>query len=149
MCLAKPAGKTCWHIHRPAILEFSLTGEEKRHALLTGFGKNQSMIHFQDNMIFPLADVLKYWNGYYLILEQSPIPDVKLIYPHQTSDNVLWLRHLLNSIDGKSETVEQPRFYDDNLVARVINFQHQHQLPEDGKVGNNTMAHLKKIASGL
>jgi general secretion pathway protein A len=99
--------------------------------------------------MFPFADVLKYWNGYYLILEQPPIPDVKLIIPLQTSDNILWLRHLLNSIDGKNEAVEQPRFYDDNLIARVINFQHQHQLTEDGKVGYNTMVLLKKIASGL
>jgi general secretion pathway protein A len=59
---------------------------------------------------------------------------------------VLWLRHLLNGIDGKIDAVDQPRFYDDNLVARVISFQHQHQLPEDGKVGDKTMVHLKKIA---
>ena len=72
-----------------------------------------------------------------------------MIYPRQTSDDVLWLRYMLNSVDGKNETVKQPRFYDDNLVTRVINFQHQHQLPEDGKVGENTMAHLKKIARDL
>ncbi|MDD5267684.1 MAG: AAA family ATPase [Methylococcales bacterium] len=146
-------GKASWKdlliTNRPAILEFSLTGPEKRHALLTGFGQNQSMLHFQDNMMFPLADVLAYWNGYYLILEQPPIPDAKLIIPLQTSDNILWLRHLLNNIDGKNEAVEQPRFYDDNLIARVINFQHQHQLTEDGKVGYNTMILLKKIAGGL
>jgi len=146
-------GKANWKdlmdTHRPAILEFSLTGGEKRHALLTGFGKNQSMIHFQDNMTFPVADVLEYWNGYYLALELPPIPDFKPIHPRHTSNNVLWLRYILNSVDGKSEAVKQPRFYDDNLVARVINFQHAHQLPEDGKVGNNTMEHLKKIASEL
>ena len=143
-------GKANWKdmlaIKRPAILEFLLTGGEKRHALLTGFGQNQTMVHFKDNMIFPVEDVLKYWNGYYLMLGPAPIPDVKLIIPHQTSDNVLWLRHLLNGIDGKIEAVAQPRFYDDNLVARVISFQHQHQLPEDGKVGDKTMTHLKKIA---
>jgi general secretion pathway protein A len=146
-------GKVNWKdiltINRPAILEFSLTGEQKRHALLTGFGQNQTMIHFKDNIIYPVADVLKYWNGYYIMLEQPPIPDVKLITPHQTSDNVLWLRHLITSIDGKIEAVEQPRFYDDNLAARVINFQHQHQLTGDGKVGDKTMAHLKNIASTL
>jgi len=146
-------GKVNWKdmltINRPAILEFTLPGEQKRHALLAGFGQNQSMIHFKDNMIFPVADVLKYWNGYYLILEQPPIPDVKLITPHHTSDNVLWLRYLLTSIDGKIEAVEQPRFYDDNLAARVINFQLQHQLTGDGKVGDKTITHLKNIASTL
>ncbi len=143
-------GQATWKdlltINRPAILEFSLAGTEKRHALLTGLGQNQSMIHFEDNMIFPVADALKYWNGYYLILEPPPIPDVELIRRHQTSDNVLWLRYLLNNVDGKSDAVEQPRFYDDQLIARVMNFQHQHQLPEDGIVGEKTMAHLKNIA---
>ena len=147
------SGKANWKdmlaINRPAILEFSLTGEEKRHALLTGFGQNQSMIHFKDKMTFPVAEALKYWNGYYLILDQPPVPSVKLITPHQTSDNVLWLRLLLNSIDGKIEAVAQPRFYDDNLVARVMNFQHQHQLTRDGKVGDKTMTHLKNIARAL
>ncbi len=117
--------------------------------MLAGLGQNQSMIRFKDNMTFPVADVLKYWNGYYLILEQPLIPDVKLIRPHQTSDDVLWLRHLLNSVDGKIEAAAQPRFYDDNLVARVMNFQHQHQLLEDGMVGDNTMTHLKNIARSL
>lgn len=142
-------GKATWKdllaINRPAILEFSLTGEENLYVLFTGLGQNQSMIHFKDNITFPVADALKYWNGYYLILEPPPIPNVKMIRPHQTSDNILWLRHLLNNVDGKSETVKQPRFYDDKLVARVMNFQHRHQLPESGIVGNQTMAHLKNI----
>jgi general secretion pathway protein A len=143
--LGKASWKDMLAIKRPAILEFLLTGGEKRHALLTGFGQNQTMVHFKDNMIFPVKEVLKYWNGYYLMLGPAAIPDVKLIIPHQTSDNVLWLRHLLNGIDGKIEAVDQPRFYDDNLVARVKNFQHQYQLPEDGKVGDKTMAQLRNI----
>lgn len=146
-------GKASWKdmlaINHPAILEFSLAGEQKFYALLTGFGQNQSMIHFQDDATFPVADVLKYWNGYYLIVEPPPVPDVKTIRPHQTSDAVLWLRHLLNNIDNKVDATKQPRFYDDKLAARVMSFQHRHQLPEDGKVGEKTMPHLKKIARKL
>jgi len=146
-------GKANWKdmlaINHPAILEFSLAGDEKFYALLTGFGQNQSLIHFKDNATFPVADALKYWDGYYLILEPPPTPDGKVIRPHQTSEPVLWLRHLLNSIDSKTEAVEQPRFYDDKLVARVMKFQHQHQLPEDGRVGEKTMSHLKNIAQTL
>ncbi|HEY8037286.1 MAG TPA: AAA family ATPase [Methylobacter sp.] len=146
-------GKANWKdmlaINHPAVLEFSLAGKQKFYALLTGFGQNQSMIHFKDGVTFPVADALKYWNGYYLIVEPPPIPDVKVIRPHQTSDNVLWLRHLLNTIDRKAEAAEQPRFYDDKLAARVTDFQHQHKLPEDGKVGDKTMPYLKNIARTL
>jgi general secretion pathway protein A len=143
-------GKANWKdmltIKHPAILEFSLTKGTKFYALLTGFEQNQSMLRFNDGMIFPVADVLKYWNGYYLIVEPPPTPDVKMIRPHETSDSVLWLRYLLNSIDGKIEAVEQPRFYDDNLATRVMKFQHRHQLPEDGMIGDKTMPYLKNIA---
>ena len=146
-------GKATWKdmlsLNRPVILEFSLTGKEKRHALLTGFGQNQAMIHFKDKVTFPVADVQEQWDGYYLMLEPVSMVDFKPIYPRQSSDNVLWLRHLLTPVDGKTEAVEQTRFYDDHLVARVMNFQHQHQLPEDGKVGDQTLAHLKKLASSL
>jgi general secretion pathway protein A len=145
-------GKASWKdmlaINHPVILEFSLAGEEKFYALLTGFGQNQSMIHFENDRVFPVADVLKYWNGYYLIVE-PPVPDANMIRPRQTSDNVLWLRYVLNSIDKKTEAVEQPRFYDDQLAARVISFQHQHQLPEDGKVGDKTRPYLEDMARTL
>jgi general secretion pathway protein A len=146
-------GKANWKdmlaLNRPVILEFSLPTKEKRHALLTGLGQNQALIQFKNKEAFPVADVLEYWDGYYLLLEPAAIVDFKPILPHQSSDNVLGLRRLLTSIDGKIETVEQPRFYDDHLVARVIAFQHQHQLPEDGKVGIQTLAQLKKLAGGL
>lgn len=146
-------GKANWKdmlaINYPAILEFSFASGKKFYALFTGLGQNQSMIRFKDNEAFPVADVLKYWDGYYLIVEPPPIPDAKTIYPRHTSDDVLWLRYLLNTVDGKIEAVQQPRFYDDKLVARVMDFQRQRQLPEDGKVGDKTMPHLKNIARAL
>jgi general secretion pathway protein A len=146
-------GKANWKdvlaLKHPAILEFSLTGEDKLYALLSGFGQNQAVIHFKDDAAFPVADVLKYWDGYYLTVEPPPVPDAKIIRPHQTSEDVLWLRYLLNAIDKKTQAVEQPRFYDDKLAARVMKFQHLHQLPEDGRVGDKTMVHLKKIAHAL
>jgi len=146
-------GKANWKdmlaINHPAILEFSLASGKKSYALFVGLGQNQSMMRFKDSETFPVADVLKDWDGYYLIVEPPPVPDAKTIYPRQTSDDVLWLRFLFNTIDRKTEAVQQPRFYDDKLAARVIDFQRQHQLPEDGKVGDKTMPHLKNIASAL
>ncbi|MCX7094532.1 MAG: AAA family ATPase [Methylobacter sp.] len=145
-------GKANWKdilaVHHPVILEFSLEGDEKFYALLTGFGRNQTMVHFKDHAIFPVADVLKYWNGYYLIVE-PPLLAANMIRPHQTSDDVLWLRYLLNSIDRKIDAVEQPRFYDDRLAARVIAFQRRHHLPEDAKVGDKTLPYLKNRARTL
>ncbi len=146
-------GKANWKdmlaLNRPVILEFSLTDKDKHHALLTGLGQNQSLIHFIDKVTFPVADVLKYWDGYYLLLESPPIPEAKSITIYQVSDKVLWLRYVLNSFDGQSTLVENPRFYDDELAERVKHFQQQYQLTEDGKVGAKTMDQLKNLARQL
>jgi general secretion pathway protein A len=143
------SGKASWKevlaMNRPVILEFSLTAEEKRYAVLTGVRQSQSMVQLHGDMAFPLADVLKFWNGYYLIVWKSPNPGMKKIYPAQSSDNVVWLRQQLNAINGIQETVNNPRFFDEALKKRVINFQHQNHLLEDGIAGAQTIIYLDNI----
>jgi general secretion pathway protein A len=129
-------------INRPVVLEFPIDAETKRHALLVGLRDGQPVIHHDKNLSFPLADLLSYWNGYYLILWQSPIPDMKMIYLGQTSDNVLWLRQQLAAFDGLNPPVKQPRFFDKALISRIKNFQRAHHLYEDGKVGLQTIFYL-------
>ncbi|MGZ8924111.1 MAG: ExeA family protein [Methylosarcina sp.] len=133
-------------INRPVILEFPINGELKRHVLLTGIRDGQPVIHHDKELSFPLADLLSYWNGYYLIPWRSPIPDMTLIYQGQTSDNVLWLRQQLAAFDGLNPPATQPRFFDRALVGRVKNFQHTHHLNEDGKVGLQTIFFLDNQA---
>ena len=143
-------GKASWKevlaLNRPVILEFSLTAEEKRYAVLTGIQQSQSMVQLHGDRAFPLADMLKFWNGYYLILWKSPRPDMKKLYPAQSSDGVLWLRQQLNVINGTQERVNNPRFFDEALKKRVINFQHQNHLIEDGVAGAQTIIHLDNIS---
>ena len=143
-------GKASWKevlaMNRPIILEFLLTAEEKRYAVLTGIRQSQSMVQLQGDMTFPLADVLKNWNGYYLLLWKSPRPDMKKIYPAQRSDNVLWLRQQLNVVNGIQETANNPQFFDKALKKRVIDFQHQNNLLEDGIAGAQTIIYLDNIS---
>jgi general secretion pathway protein A len=141
--------KTILALKQPVILEFPFSETKKYHALVTGFGQNQSVIYFSDKISYPVADVLKYWNGYYLTLIAPPIPDVKWIASQQPSDNVVWLRYILNTFDGKSVTVDKPRAYDNALSERIKIFQHQHHLKEDGKVGAKTLDHLKNLARAV
>jgi general secretion pathway protein A len=128
--------------NRPAILEFSLSPEVKRYALLTVVKDGQPTLTFDEPLTFPLADVLSFWDGYYVLLWQLPRPEMNMIFPGQSSDNVLWLRQQLTAIDGISEETERPQFFDANLKARVINFQRTHHLTQDGKVGVKTIFHL-------
>ncbi|MGJ0489718.1 AAA family ATPase [Methylobacter sp.] len=142
-CLFDKANwKDILELDRPAILEFSLANEKKRYALLTGIRKGQPVIRFNEDLTFPLADVLSLWDGYYLILWQPPRPDMTEIVPQQTSANVLWLRQQLSAITGASTSVNEPLFFDEALKAQVINFQRRHHLMADGIAGARTLIHL-------
>lgn len=142
-CLFDKANwKDMLELDRPAVLEFSLANDEKRYALLTGVRKGQPVIRFDDEIAFPLADVLNLWNGYYLILWQPPRPGMTEIIPRQTSTNVLWLRQQLSAITGAGINVNEPLFFDEALKTQVINFQRQHHLTTDGIAGARTLIHL-------
>ncbi len=143
-------GKVGWKevlaMNRPVILEFSLPAGEKRYAVLTGIWQSQSLVQFHGDMAFPLAEVLRFWDGYYLLLWKPPRPGMKVIYPSQSSDDVLWLRRQLNVINGEKETANNPRFFDEPLKKRVIDFQHRNHLAEDGVAGEQTIIYLDNIS---
>lgn len=128
--------------NRPAILEFSLSPGIKRYALLKAVQEGQPTLHFEQDITFPLADVLSLWDGYYLLLWQPPRPGMKVISPGQSSDNVEWLRQQLAAVDGVSQETKRPQFFDADLKARVIHFQQARHLTPDGKVGVQTIIQL-------
>ncbi len=146
-------GKASWKdilkLKKPVILEFVLDDNSKFHALVTGFSEQQTIIHFDNDIKFSVADILKYWEGYYLTLEAPELKAVKIISYAQNSENVLWLRYVLNSFDGQSTQVERPQYYDDALFKRVQSYQHAQHLGGDGKVGPSTLISLKNYAQKL
>jgi general secretion pathway protein A len=134
--------KELLELDRPAILELALPTEEKRYALLTGVFKGHPIIRFNDDLIFPLADVLNFWNGHFLMLWQSPRPGMTELVPQQLSTNVLWLRQQISASTGTVVSANQPLFFDPRLKALVIDFQRQHHLTADGIAGARTLIHL-------
>ena len=109
--------------NRPVVLEFSLSPDKKRYALLTAIKDGQPFFTFDRQLTFPLADVLNYWDGYYLLLWKLPIPEMKALYPGQSSEHITWLRQKLTDIDGIAQDSKNPHYFDANLKARVISFQ--------------------------
>jgi general secretion pathway protein A len=142
-------GKDNWQdmlaFNLPVILEFPLSSGIKRYALLTTVQESQPILRFAQDVTIPLADVLSFWDGYYLLLWQSPIPTMKGIYPGQSSTNVEWLRQQLTAVDGIKQEIKYPQFFDADLKARVINFQQARHLTPDGKVGIQTIIHLDNV----
>lgn len=143
------SGKANWKdildMDRPVILEFLLNPETRRHALLAGFREGWPVMRVDEEKEFPLADVLQYWNGYYLILWESPVSDLRIIHPGAQSEAVLWLRKQLTLFDGISDEQTMPQFFDSVLTARVKKFQHHYNLTEDGIVGPQTLIYLDNL----
>ena len=133
-------------LNRPTVLEFALPGKIKRYALLIGTEQGQPILRINDDYVVRLDEVLSYWQGYFLTLWKPPFPGMQYTYPRQTSKNVMWLRQQMDAIEENSETVTRPRYYDKNLKKRVISFQRQNNLKEDGIVGPRTIIHLQNSA---
>ena len=141
--------KDLMNINRPTVMEFSLSPEIKRYALLTGVHDGQAVLHFKQDRVFPLADVLAAWDGYYLLLWKPSKPGLKVLQEGQTSADVDWLRERLSVLDGHKPKAVKPRFFDAELKARVIDFQKSKQLMPDGKAGAQTLFHLDNATGAL
>lgn len=133
--------------NRPAILEFTLAPTVKRYALLTGIKNGQAMFKLgQDQVLtFPLTEVLTIWDGYYMLLWQSPAPGMKIIVPGQSSEHVLWLRQQLTVANIMYQDGKWSLYFDDALKSRVIAFQQARHLTADGIVGGQTIIHLDNL----
>jgi len=144
-------GKSDWqqlsNLGRQVIMEFELENNQKRFALLVGVTKNKAIFRSDQEYIFPITDVLKYWNGYYLVLWKPPVADFWTLAPGQKSENILWLRQQLDKIQGEKKKAMQPDFYDMELEKRVKQFQYQQKITQDGLVGPLTVIHLQNAIS--
>lgn len=142
-------GKTNWkdllEMDRPVILEFLLNSDSRRHALLASIRKGQPVMRVDEESTFALSDLLRYWNGYYLILWESPVSDLRVIHPGTQSEAVLWLRQQLALFDGVTDEETMPQFFDSVLTARVKKFQHHYNLTEDGIAGPQTLIYLDNL----
>lgn len=136
-------------LSRPVILEFAVDSEQKHHLLLVGMDNGRPVFRQQGRDIsFSLHEVLTLWQGYYLLLWQSPLGGVDLIYPGQQSAAVLWLREQLDALSSASETTRGAAdYFDSALQKRVVAFQQSRQLQADGIVGPRTMIHLQNLSA--
>jgi general secretion pathway protein A len=143
--LGKASWKEVLAMNRPVILEFTLPTDEKRYALLTGLKQGNPVLIGSDRHDFALADVLSHWNGYYLLLWAPSLSDARTIFPGERSERIVWLRQQMALFDGLNPPAALPQQFDQDLKSRVLKFQHQHHLAEDGAVGVQTLFYLDNL----
>jgi len=150
----KPLGIEClldqssWRnliaLNRPVIMEFPISVKQKLYGLLVGLNDDGAVFQIDnEELIFPIEQILASWDGYYLLLWHPPIKNITSIYPQTTSKAVFWLRKQLY---GEGRELTEPKrvdFYDDELQRQVAQFQQRHKLAVDGIVGSRTFIQLQ------
>lgn len=126
-------------LNRPAILEFPVSKIKKSYALLVGIEQGNPVFMINKEISFPLEQVLKQWNGYYLMIWQPPIANITTVFPNTFSDTVLWIRRHLGNVPA----VSNANLFDQALKKEVMTFQAKKGLKADGIVGPRTFIHLK------
>jgi general secretion pathway protein A len=120
----------------PVILELAPGGRPRQYAALVGLGSRSAALELGDRRAtVSLEELEAAWDGAFTFLWKSPDLAATPIRPGQRTRDVAWLRARLGAPGGVD-------LYDDELRARVVDFQQERSLTPDGIVGQETVIHL-------
>ncbi|MEQ1636306.1 MAG: AAA family ATPase [Methylococcales bacterium] len=129
-------------LNRPVILELELAPKQKSFALLTGLSGWNALLTVDKEISVPIATLMEYWKGYYLMVWEPPMRGFKALAPMQKHAAIGWMRQQLGV---PARAPERTSFFDQTLMHAVITFQRQQQLPGTGVVGVRTFIHLQNL----
>ena len=120
----------------PVILELATGARPRQYATLVELGPGSAVLEFGERRLTVSLEQLEAaWDGAFTFLWKPPALGATPIRPGQRTRDVAWLRARL----GRRVGVD---LYDDELRARVVDFQQARSLIPDGIVGQETVIHL-------
>lgn len=126
-------------LNRPAILELTDARGSRHHVLVSLLKDDAVSLELGDRLReFPLAEVNRFWFGKYLALWSPPEGGEQALRRGGRGPVVTWLRGALTRAGLPTEATRADVF-DATLEAKVKEFQRQHQVEEDGVVGQTTL----------
>ncbi|MCG7983616.1 MAG: AAA family ATPase [Candidatus Thiodiazotropha lotti] len=141
--------KTLEYYNRPAILELMMAQGKRYHVVLTGMGDQSVTLDMNGRKFsFDYAEMDRLWTGSYIILWRPPSLAKASLQLGQSGSDVSWLISMLDKIEGieSDYNMTNPRF-DRRLHQRVVRFQRQNGLSDDGIVGKQTLIQLKGMVT--
>jgi general secretion pathway protein A len=90
---------------------------------------------------YPLQEVDSLWDGSFIVLWKPPFP-LREIDLGARGEDVIWVRQALDILEGKAADPSGSDLYDEGLRKRVLTFQRDRLLPQDGLLGSATMVRL-------
>jgi len=137
--------------NRPAVIELVTREGKQYHLVVTQLqGDTATLAVGGESLEFSTDEINRYWLGQFLLLWQPPMLPVPVIKVGITNEAVIWIRKHLDIIEGVLYSEAHPLSpkFDYVLRRRVISFQRQQKLLQDGIVGEQTMLTLQALAGG-
>jgi general secretion pathway protein A len=126
-------------LNRPAIIELTDARGSRHHVLVSALKQDSVALELGDRVReYPLAEVDRFWFGKYLAVWNPPEGSAQTLRRGNQGPGVIWLRSTLARAGLPTKT-EHMEMFDAGLEAKVKEFQHRHQVDEDGIVGRMTM----------
>jgi len=133
----------------PAILELTGPGGERHRAALVALTEESATLAIgRREHSFPLAEIDRVWDGAFILIWKAPPLGSRMIVQGMRGPEVEWLRRQLDALDGRPAKERPSDLYDAELERRITAFQRSRSLVPDGRVGNETLAHLVLAARG-
>jgi general secretion pathway protein A len=132
-----------------AILEFQLpTGVSKRATLVALDRETATLAVAGHKYSFPISEIDQVWDGSAILLWKPPFPPPYQFGPKTQGDKVIWVRRALDTLEKKPAAGTLSSVYDDELRRRILIFQRNRSLIQDGCVGNETLVRLTLALEG-
>ncbi len=147
---AEAAGYACFYqrgswsglrqLDRPAILTLTDEQGDTHQVVLSSIQGDKAVLSIGgvdvEHTIDSISDM---WFGQFLLLWQPPNGTAVSMRRGMRDPNVVWLRESLANIDDRYRTEPiDSDVYDDELIARVRDFQRDHRIDVDGLAGQQT-----------
>jgi general secretion pathway protein A len=134
-------------LDRPAVLTLTDAAGRRHQVVLASVIGDRAILSIGGVEVeHEIAEVSDVWFGQFLLLWRPPNGSAVSLRGGLRDPNVLWLRRSLTAIDGRyrAEPLDSD-YYDDELAARVSEFQRDHRIDVDGLAGQQTQIIINSL----
>jgi general secretion pathway protein A len=133
----------------PAILEIILPNGNRHQIAVVGLVNNVATLAIGNwTHASALSEISKVWDGSFVVLWKPPFP-LRQLSIGNSGKEVLWVRHALDSLEGKAQNPADSELFDEDLRQRVLAFQRSQSLIQDGLVGSETLVRITVALQGV
>ncbi|MDH5255630.1 MAG: AAA family ATPase [Gammaproteobacteria bacterium] len=134
---------------RPVILTLRDGSNNPHQVVLAALGPRSAAIDIGGTAYrVANSEIEQLWFGEYLLLWRPGTSGVKSFLPGMRDPDVRWLRESLARIQGKPVEPMDSDLFDEDLAARVRDYQRDRGLPVDGMAGHATQVAISSDLGG-